>query len=102
MLKPVAVVAVFALPVVALAACSSPEHATTQPGTTPSVWTGSPSPSASPTEGHGGTGQNEAKGEKLPAQLKKADGTTVATADIDFTGGYATVTVQTTGPDVLA
>jgi Cu-Zn family superoxide dismutase len=30
-----------------------------------------------------------------------ADGTTVATADIEFTNGYATVTVQTTAPGEL-
>ncbi|MGX9789418.1 superoxide dismutase[Cu-Zn] [Mycobacterium sp. MMS18-G62] len=97
MLKSVAAAAIFAIPVVALSACSPNEPVATQPGTTPSIWTGSPSPSASPTEG-----QNEAKGEKLTAQLKKADGTTVATADIEFTGGYATITVQTTGPGALA
>jgi Cu-Zn family superoxide dismutase len=102
MLKPVVAAAMFAVPVVALSACSPNEPVATQPGTTPSIWTGSPSPSASPAEGHGGAGQNEAKGEKLTAQLKKADGTTVATADIDFTGGYATVTVQTTAAGALA
>ncbi|HKP42430.1 superoxide dismutase[Cu-Zn] [Mycobacterium sp.] len=101
MLKSVAAAAVFAVPVVALSACSPNEPVATQPGTTPSVWTGAPSPSASPTEGHGPTGQNEAKGDKLTAQLKAADGTTVATADIEFSGGYATVTVQTTAPGEL-
>jgi Cu-Zn family superoxide dismutase len=101
MLKPVAAAAMFAVPVVALSACSPNEPVATQPGTTPSVWTGAPSPSASPTEGQSPTGQNEAKGEKLTAQLKAADGATVATADIEFTGGYATVTVQTTAPGEL-
>ena len=82
MLKPVSVVAVFAVPVVALSACSAPEQVATSPGTTPSVWTGSPSPSASPTEGHGQTGENQAaSGEKLTAQLKLADGTTVFFSD---------------------
>src|SRR6476659_1827296 len=102
MLKPVSVVAVFAVPVVALSACSAPEQVATSPGTTPSVWTGSPSPSASPTEGHGQTGENQAaSGEKLTAQLKLANGTTVATADIEFAGGFATVTVETTAPGQL-
>src|SRR6185369_10265535 len=102
MLKPVSVVAVFAVPVVALSACSAPEQPATSPGTTPSVWTGSPAPSASPTEGHGQPSESAApSGEKLTAQLKSADGTTVATADIEFTGGYATVTVQTTTPGKL-
>jgi Cu-Zn family superoxide dismutase len=103
MLKPVAVAAVFALPVVALSACSAPEKVATSPGTTPSVWTGSPSPSASPTQSQGGHGTAQAAGgEKLTAQLKSADGTTVATADIEFTGGFATVTVETTTPGQLA
>ena len=33
-------------------------------------------------------------GDKLTAQLKTADGTTVATAEFEFSGGYATVTVE--------
>jgi superoxide dismutase, Cu-Zn family len=102
MLKPVAVATVFAVPVLALSACSAPEQPATTPGTTPSVWTGSPSPSASPSEGgHGAAGQGEASGEKLTAQLKLADGTTVATADIEFAGGFATLTVETTAPGKL-
>jgi Cu-Zn family superoxide dismutase len=102
MLKTVAAAAVFALPVVALSACAAPEQPATTPGTTPSVWTGSPSPSASPHAAEGGQGTGEAaKGEKLTAQLKLADGTTVATADIDFSGGFATVTVETTTPGKL-
>jgi Cu-Zn family superoxide dismutase len=63
------------------------------------VWTGSPSPSAAPGEGHGGGhggGAPEAAGEKLTADLKLPDGSTVATANIEFANGYATVTVQTT------
>ena len=71
----------------------------TQPGTTPSVWTGSPSPSAS--RRHEGEGEAEPAGEKLTAQLKTASGTTVATADFEFTSGYATVTVKTTAPGQL-
>ena len=103
MVKPVAVATVFALPVLALSACSAPEQPATTPGTTPSVWTGAPSPSASPSEGgHGQAGQNEPSGQKLTAQLKLADGTTVATADIEFAGGFATLTVETTAPGKLA
>jgi superoxide dismutase, Cu-Zn family len=102
MLKPVAVAAVFAIPVVALSACAPNEPVATSPGTTPSVWTGSPAPSASASEGgHGQEAQTEPKGEKLTAQLKLADGTTAATANIEFTGGYATVTVETTAPGKL-
>lgn len=95
MLKPVAAAAVFAVPVVALSACSAPEQVATSPGTTPSIWTGSPS--ASPSL----TGEAAPNSEKLTTQLKTADGTTVATADIEFTGGYATLTVQTTTPGKL-
>jgi Cu-Zn family superoxide dismutase len=102
MIKTAAAAALFAVPVLALSACSAPEQPATSPGTTPSIWTGSPSPSASPSEGgHGQTGQNEASGEKLTAQLKLADGTTVATANIEFAGGFATVTVETTAPGEL-
>jgi Cu-Zn family superoxide dismutase len=100
MLKTVAVAAFFAVPAVALSACSAPEQVATSPGTTPSVWTGSPSPSASPTEGGHGEAP-VAAGEKLTTQLKLADGTTVATADIEFAGGFATVTVETTTPGKL-
>jgi Cu-Zn family superoxide dismutase len=102
MLKSAAVVAAFAVPVVALSACAPNEPVATSPGTTPSVWTGSPSPSASPSSAEGGHGTpGAASGEKLTAQLKLADGTSVATADIEFTGGYATVTVETTAPGEL-
>ena len=110
MLKTVAVASLFAVPVLALSACSPSEPVATQPGTTPSIWTGSPSPSAPPGEAEGGHGEaggghggtEAASGEKLTAQLKLADGTEVATADIDFANGYATVTVQTTAPGELA
>jgi Cu-Zn family superoxide dismutase len=98
MLKSVAAAALFAVPALVLSACSAPEQPATTPGTTPSIWTGSPSPSAAPGEGqggHGGAGA-QASGEKLTADLKLADGTTVATADFEFANGYATVTVQTT------
>jgi superoxide dismutase, Cu-Zn family len=103
MLKTVAAAAFFAVPIVALSACSPNEPVATTPGTTPSVWTGSPSPTASPGGGEGGHGSGQAAttGEKLTAQLKLADGTTVATADIEFTGGFATVTVETTTPGKL-
>jgi Cu-Zn family superoxide dismutase len=104
MLKTVAAAALFAVPVVALSACAPNEPVATSPGTTPPVWTGSPSPSASPGEaagGHGAEGQ-AASGEKLTAQLKLADGTAVATANIDFADGFATVTVETTTPGKLA
>jgi superoxide dismutase, Cu-Zn family len=103
MLKTVAAAAFFAAPVLVLSACSPNEPVATSPGTTPSVWTGSPSPSASPSEGSGGheAAAPAASGEKLTAQLKLANGTPVATADIEFAGGFATLTVETTAPGVL-
>ena len=75
------------------AACSPNEPVATEPGTTPPVWTGSPSPTPSgeAAEGSGATG-----GETLTANLAAADGTEVATATIEFTDGFATVTVETT------
>jgi Cu-Zn family superoxide dismutase len=73
------------------------------PGTNPSVWTGSPSPSAGPDEhgsGHGG-GSGQAAGETLTADLKLPDGTTIANAEIAFSDGHATVTVETTAAGEL-
>jgi Cu-Zn family superoxide dismutase len=103
MLKTAAAAALFAVPVLAMSACSPNEPIATTPGTTPSIWTGAPSPSASPSAGAGGQVSGQAaSGEKLTAQLKLADGTTAATADIEFAGGFATVTVETTAPGQLA
>jgi Cu-Zn family superoxide dismutase len=99
MFRTVAVAALFAVPALALSACSPNEPVATQPGTTPPVWTGSPAPSPS-----AGKGQNEghaASGEKLTAQLKNAGGTTVATADFEFSSGFVTITVKTTGSGQL-
>ena len=90
--KTVTVAALFAMPALVLSACSAPEQVATQPGTTPSIWTGSPPPAA-PAEGEGEGGPAS---EALTAQLKNAGGTTVATADFEFFSGYAAVTVRTT------
>jgi Cu-Zn family superoxide dismutase len=81
------------LPVVASSACSSPQHASTQPGTTPPVISGSPASSA--------TTSPSPTGESLTAQLKTADGRQLATATFDFTGGYVTVTVKTVAAGIL-
>jgi Cu-Zn family superoxide dismutase len=82
------------VPVVAVSACSSPQHASSQPGTTPAVQSGSPGSSATTTPA-------PAAG-SLTAQLKTADGREVATATFDFTKGYATVTVTTVAAGILA
>ncbi|PRC49041.1 superoxide dismutase, partial [Mycobacterium sp. ITM-2017-0098] len=104
MLRSAAAAALFAVPALVLSACSPPgEVPSDTPGTTPSVWTGSPSPSAGPEEqGSAGSGSGEAAGQTLKADLKLPDGTTVATAEIAFSGDHATVTVQTTAAGELA
>ncbi|HEX2212584.1 MAG TPA: superoxide dismutase family protein [Mycobacterium sp.] len=97
----------FAAPALVLSACSPPgEVPSDSPGTNPSVWTGSPAPSTEPGghgsghgSGHGGAAA--ASGETLSADLRNAEGATVATAQIQFTDGYATVTVETTGQGEL-
>jgi superoxide dismutase, Cu-Zn family len=82
-----------ALPVVAVSACSSPQHPSTQPGTTPAVQSGAPTSSViSAAPGAG----------SLTAHLKTAGGRDVATATFDFTNGYATVTVKTVAAGILA
>jgi Cu-Zn family superoxide dismutase len=98
---PLRLLAAAALVVPVASACSPNEPVATQPGTTPPVWTGSPSPSAS--AGHGASEtQAPPAGEKLTADIKSPDGTTVATADFVFSGNYATITVKTTAPGQLA
>ena len=93
------VATLFAVPALALSACAPNEPVASQPGTTPSVWTGSPAPSAEA----GGEGEGEAapSGDKLTAELKNPSGTTVATADFAFSSGYVTVTVKSTGTGAL-
>lgn len=84
-----------ALTVPLAAACAPNEPEATSPGTTPPVWTGSPSPSA-PASEEGDHGGAHGSGETLTAELQTSDGTEVATATIDFADGFATVTVETT------
>jgi len=82
------------VPVVVASACSSPQHPSSQPGTTPAIQSGSPQSSAT-TSSAPGAGS-------LTAQLKTPDGRDVATATFDFANGYATVTVKTTAAGILA
>ncbi len=98
---PIRLIAAAALIVPIASACSPYEPVATQPGTTPSVWTGSASPSAGAGAEHGGQ-ESAPAGETLTADLKSPDGTTVATAEIAFTGDYATVTVKTVAAGLLA
>ena len=78
-----------------LSACSSPQHASTVPGTTPAVWTGSAAPSA--TSGTDGAEQRRRRRQSITTQLKGPDGVEVATAKFDFSNGYATITIATSG-----
>lgn len=95
---PLRLIAAAALLVPMASACSPSEPIATSPGTTPSVWTGSAGPGQ---EGAGGQQQSSAQ-ETLTADIKVPDGTSVATAEIVFSGGYATVKVKTTAPGQLA
>ena len=85
-----------------LSACSSPQRASTTPGTTPAVWTGSPAPSGgSGTEGAApGPGEAPAS-QRVTTHLKGPDGAQVATATFEFANGYATITIATTGTGQL-
>lgn len=99
----------FVAPVALLSACTPNEPVATQPGTTPPVWTGSPAPAGMHgehgTASHsGGTAPAPAAAgpvDTLTAQINGPDGNQIAAATIDFQGGFATVTVQTTSPGVL-
>lgn len=86
---------VMGLPVVVVTACSSPQHASSQSGTTPPVKSAAPSSS-------GETTSQAPAGQSLTAQLKAPDGRDVATATFDFTGNYVTVTVKTVAAGILA
>jgi Cu-Zn family superoxide dismutase len=81
-----------------VSACSSPQHASTVPGTVTAVWTGSPAPSG--TAGAEGDQQQPAA-QSITTQLKAPDGVRVATAKLDFSNGYATITIATTGAGEL-
>jgi superoxide dismutase, Cu-Zn family len=79
-----------------VSACSSPQHASSVPGTTPAIWTGSPAPA-------GASGTEAAPPvPALSTHLRTPDGTEVATAKFDFSNGYATVTIATSGEGLLA
>ena len=77
-------------------ACSSPQKPATSPGTTPPIWTGSPSPSAAAPNTGG------AAPESLTTYLSAPDGTKVATAKFEFDEGYVKITLETTGTGQLS
>jgi superoxide dismutase, Cu-Zn family len=83
-----------------VSACSSPQHASSVPGTTPAIWTGSSAPSSAKTPGV--QGAPTAASETLTTVLKGPNGAEVATAKFEFANGFATVTLQTTSIAVLS
>ena len=78
-----------------LSACKPNQPPATSPGTQPSVWTGSPAPST--TESNGG----QAAPDRLTTQLIAPNGSKVATAKLEFNQGYVAVTIETTGTGQL-
>jgi Cu-Zn family superoxide dismutase len=98
---PLRFLAAAALVVPIVSACSPYEPVATQPGTTPSVWTGSPPPSAAQGEAGAAEAPTTSTGETLIADIKSPDGTSVASAEFVFSGGFATVTVKTTAAGQL-
>jgi Cu-Zn family superoxide dismutase len=78
-----------------LSACKPNEPPATSPGTTPAIWTGSPSPSETHQTG------GPAAPESLTTHLIAPDGAKVATAKFEFSNGYVTITVETTGQGSL-
>jgi Cu-Zn family superoxide dismutase len=81
--RTIAAAALLAAPIAALAGCNSKQTATQQTTT---------SPTSSPQAG----------AQAMKVELKGADGKPVANATIDFTNGYATVTVETVGSGILS
>ena len=73
-----------------LSSCKPNQPPATSPGTTPAIWTGSPSPSESQQKG-GPVGPNS-----LTTQLIAPGGAKVATAKFEFADGYVTITLETT------
>jgi Cu-Zn family superoxide dismutase len=80
-----------AVPIALLSGCTPNQPPSSTPGTIPSVWTGSSSPTKAPTPG------SPAASESLTANLKAPDGTQVAVAKFEFDRSYVRVTVTTTG-----
>lgn len=80
-----------------LSACIQNQPPATLPGTTPTVWTGSPAPS-----GMLGAEAESMGPPNIITRLNAPDGTQVATAKFEFNNGFATITIATTGVGHLA
>jgi Cu-Zn family superoxide dismutase len=76
-----------------VSACSSPQHASTIPGTTPAIWTGTPAPSAKTS----GPQAAPATPRSITTHLKAPDGTQVAIAEFEFSSTNASIRIETTG-----
>jgi superoxide dismutase, Cu-Zn family len=83
-----------------VSACSSPQHASTVPGTTPAIWTGSSSPA--PSAKTPGAEATLPAPKSMTTRLKGPDGIEVATAKLEFNNGYATITIATTSGSHLS
>jgi Cu-Zn family superoxide dismutase len=81
-----------------ISACSSPQQASTIPGTTPAIWTGSPSPSA---KASGGEPAPAPPQKRITTHLNAPDGRQVAIAEFEFSNTNASVKIHTTGVGVL-
>src|ERR1700753_3063025 len=92
----VTVLVPLAASVALLGACKPNQPPATSPGTTPAIWTGSPSPSETQEKG------GPAAPDSLTTQLIAPDGAKVATAKFEFADGYVTITLETTGAGALA
>ena len=78
-----------------LSSCKPNQPPATSPGTTPAIWTGSPSPSGTQQKG------GPAGPESLTTQLIAPNGAKVATATFEFADGYVKITLETTGQGAL-
>ena len=81
-----------------VSACSSPQQASTIPGTTPAIWTGSPAPSAKTP---GAEAQPTTPHKTITTHLKAPDGAQVAIAEFEFTSDHASIEIETTAVGVL-
>jgi Cu-Zn family superoxide dismutase len=78
-----------------LSSCKPNQPPATSPGTTPAIWTGSPSPSGTQQKG------GQVGPESLTTQLIAPNGAKVATATFEFADGYVKITLETTGQGAL-
>ncbi|MCK0090274.1 superoxide dismutase family protein [Rhodococcus sp. F64268] len=98
---------IVAIAAVGLSACSNNEEATTVPGTTPPVWTGSPAPEGEShgSDAHGtdtqgseaGAGASGGSGASLTADLQNVAGDSAGTVSFAEHDGNVEVTIEVEG-----